>query len=116
MIGRKSLKNIFLFICAAVILLNVLIYIRTTSKSDTLINTVRLNLANLDEKIDWHDYKLILAERFQTGPGENGKPYVLTDPVEIEINKKGLLEEGFATVVSEKVSLNRSMPDERPAG
>jgi hypothetical protein len=66
-----------------------------------------------DDKIDWHDYQFMFQERSRSGPGENGLPFNLTDPKEIAANKLGYEQEGFYTVVSDKISPNRSVPDAR---
>lgn len=65
------------------------------------------------ERIDWHDWKFIEYERNRNGPGENGKPFVLTDPADIELNDKLFKIEGLYAVVSDKISVNRSVPDTR---
>ena len=40
------------------------------------------------ERKDWHDWKFIEYETHRKGPGENGTPFVLTDPADIELNEK----------------------------
>ncbi|KAL7013880.1 hypothetical protein ACKWTF_015631 [Chironomus riparius] len=47
------------------------------------------------------------------GFGENGDAVTLTDKAEIELNNKLLKETGFAIVVSDKISVNRSIQDTR---
>lgn len=79
-------------------------------------SNLHLQLGNFlkgDEKVDWNDYAFILYEASRVGPGENGTAHTLTDPAEIELNKIGIHEEGVATIVSEQVSLNRSLIDQR---
>lgn len=68
---------------------------------------------NLDrKKIDWHDYKLISIEQSRTGIGEQGKPGELDD--ELETAQKELFSQnGFNALLSDKISLNRSVPDIR---
>lgn len=65
------------------------------------------------EKIDWHDYKFMLAESLRKGPGEQGAPIHLTNPADIEKNKLEQEKEGFNAIVSELISVNRSLPDIR---
>lgn len=65
------------------------------------------------EKKDWHDWKFIEYEASRTGPGEQGRPYELTDPKEIELNEKLFKVEGNFVIVSDKISVNRSVPDTR---
>lgn len=63
---------------------------------------------------DWHDYNFIDYETKRVGPGEQGQAVRLTDP-EIKLDQKLEFEEGFHVVVSDKISVNRSLPDPRPA-
>lgn len=65
------------------------------------------------ERKDWHDWKFIEYERKRKGPGEQGKPFELTDPKDIELNEKLFRVEGLFVVVSDKISVNRSVPDTR---
>lgn len=65
------------------------------------------------QRKDWHDWKFINYEKNREGPGENGKSFKLTDPEEIELNKKLFKTEGLYVVVSDKISVNRSVPDTR---
>lgn len=53
-------------------------------------------------------------ERTREGPGEQGQRYFLTNASEIELNKKLEAEEGLSVLVSDKISVNRSVPDTRP--
>lgn len=68
---------------------------------------------NYDRK-DWHDWKFIEYEKTREGPGEQGKEYKLTDPDEIARNEKIYKENGLYGLVSDKISVNRSIPDMRP--
>lgn len=67
----------------------------------------------IDERKDWHDYAFIKYERKRKGPGEQGKPVILTDPLDIELNDKLFKTEGLYPIVSDKISVNRSVPDTR---
>jgi hypothetical protein len=64
------------------------------------------------EKIDWHNYELIEEELKRTGPGEKGDHF-LVQPEEEELNKKLFDENGYNGLVSDKISLNRSVLDNR---
>lgn len=66
------------------------------------------------DKKDWHDYDFIAYEKSRKGPGEQGAPYTLTDPEEIKLNNKLFEDEGFYVIVSDKISVRRSVPDTRP--
>jgi polypeptide N-acetylgalactosaminyltransferase len=66
-------------------------------------------------KIDWHDYKLIEAEAKQKGIGEQGKPAFLS--VEDNAKKEELYKvNGFNGLLSDRIALNRSLPDIRHKG
>ncbi|XP_052872332.1 N-acetylgalactosaminyltransferase 6-like [Anopheles cruzii] len=69
---------------------------------------------NLDGvRIDWHNYELMKHEESRTGPGEQGKPYRLTDPKAKALNEEVFKENGYSAVVSDTIALNRSVPDIR---
>ena len=52
-------------------------------------------------------------ESQRKGPGENGNAVILTDEDEISLNEKSHLENGFSGIISDKISVNRSVPDIR---
>lgn len=70
-------------------------------------------VAMIYERKDWHDWEFIEYEKSRQGPGEQGKPHVLTDPGDIELNEKLFPVEGLYAVISDKISVNRSVPDTR---
>lgn len=53
-------------------------------------------------------------ERTRKGPGEQGRSCILTNTSEIDLNEKLVQEEGLSVVVSDKISVNRSIHDTRP--
>ncbi|CRK96601.1 CLUMA_CG009999, isoform A [Clunio marinus] len=65
------------------------------------------------ERKDWHDWDFLQKENLRNGPGERGKPYKLTDPEDIKLNEKLFKIEGLYALVSDKISVNRSVPDTR---
>lgn len=67
---------------------------------------------NYDRR-DWHDWWFIEYEMTREGPGEQGQAFYLTDAGDIELNKKLSQQEGLFAVVSDKISVNRSVPDTR---
>lgn len=73
----------------------------------------RYSFATQYEKIDYHNYKFMEEEAAREGPGEQGKPFYLTDPDEVEQSQELLRKFGFAVMVSDKISVNRSLPDVR---
>jgi hypothetical protein len=62
---------------------------------------------------DWHDYAFMEEEARRVGPGENGTAVVLTDPEEVKISEELKKIEGLNVYVSDKISVNRSIPDVR---
>lgn len=65
------------------------------------------------ERKDYHNYEFMQYESSRTGPGEQGQSFVLTEPDDIELNKKLFNDYGFYAVTSDKISVNRSLPDIR---
>ena len=65
------------------------------------------------ERKDWHDYEFMKYEAAREGPGEQGVPYALTDPKDIQLNEELFKIEGLYAIVSDKISVNRSVPDVR---
>lgn len=63
-------------------------------------------------KIDWHDYKYIEAEKQRNGIGEHGVPAFV--PSDEETERKRLFDlNGFNGLLSDKISINRSVKDIR---
>lgn len=60
---------------------------------------------------NWFNTHIRDIENNQTGPGEQGLDVVLTDPEEISLNDQLYQQTGFSVVVSDKISINRSLPD-----
>ncbi|XP_014840328.1 PREDICTED: polypeptide N-acetylgalactosaminyltransferase 10-like [Poecilia mexicana] len=59
---------------------------------------------------DWHDYETIRRDAARSGNGEQGKPFPLTDADRVD---QAYRENGFNIYVSDRISLNRSVPDIR---
>uniref|UniRef100_UPI00358E7998 polypeptide N-acetylgalactosaminyltransferase-like 6 isoform X2 n=1 Tax=Myxine glutinosa TaxID=7769 RepID=UPI00358E7998 len=59
---------------------------------------------------DWHDYKAIRQDSERFGPGEQGRPCPLNSQDQVDAAYR---ENGFNIFVSDKISLNRSLPDIR---
>ncbi|XP_012938182.1 putative polypeptide N-acetylgalactosaminyltransferase 10 [Aplysia californica] len=64
------------------------------------------------DKIDWHDYKSIEAEKQRQGPGEQGAAYLMS-PSEQEGKDLLYRSNGFNALVSDKISTQRSLRDIR---
>ncbi|XP_078087035.1 polypeptide N-acetylgalactosaminyltransferase 10-like [Mustelus asterias] len=62
------------------------------------------------KKKDWHDHEAIRADAAKSGIGEQGKPVQLSDEDRAD---QAYRENGFNIYVSNKISLNRTLPDIR---
>ena len=69
---------------------------------------------DIGEKISWEDKKFVAYEERRRGPGEQGKFFNLSDPKDIQENEKWQRTEGFYVIVSDKISVDRSLPEQRP--
>ncbi|XP_014664811.1 PREDICTED: polypeptide N-acetylgalactosaminyltransferase-like 6 isoform X1 [Priapulus caudatus] len=67
------------------------------------------------KKIDWHDYYQIEQDRKRTGPGEHGTAVILS-PAEEGMKQELYKVNGFNALVSDKISLNRTLSDIRHPG
>lgn len=65
------------------------------------------------EKIDWNDYELMKRDDLRTGFGEKGEAGELRDEQEIAKNDELFESFGMSVVISDKMSVNRSIPDFR---
>ncbi|KAK3782729.1 hypothetical protein RRG08_037728 [Elysia crispata] len=65
-----------------------------------------------EEKIDWHDYNAIAAEKIREGPGEQGTAYLMTADEE-KAKQELYRSNGFNALASDKISLERSLKDIR---
>ncbi|CAG9810904.1 unnamed protein product [Chironomus riparius] len=62
---------------------------------------------------DWNNYEQMYKEMVRMGVGENGTEVILTDKNEIEMNIKAFNQTGYSVVISDKISVNRSIKDTR---
>jgi polypeptide N-acetylgalactosaminyltransferase len=69
--------------------------------------------SNVGELKDWNDYELMRRDVLRRGFGENGNGVELTEPLEIAENEKLWKTFGMSVVISDKISVNRSVPDFR---
>lgn len=67
------------------------------------------------KKIDWHDYKYMKYEEARIGIGEHGKAEVL-DVKDKDLEDRLFKRNGFNALLSDKISVNRSLPDIRHPG
>lgn len=64
------------------------------------------------ERIDWHDYAYMEQEAKLQGLGEHGKPATLESGQD-EMQDKLFKRNGFNALLSDKISVNRSVADIR---
>ncbi|XP_072941507.1 N-acetylgalactosaminyltransferase 6-like [Epargyreus clarus] len=64
------------------------------------------------KKIDWHNYQQIQEEMKRVGIGEHGEPAHLSS-AEKDLEEKLYAVNGFNGALSDKIALNRSLPDIR---
>lgn len=75
--------------------------------------TSRYPVATNYDRKDWHDWDFIAYEKSRVGPGEQGEAVYFTDPEDIKENKRLYDIEGLNALVSDRISVNRSVPDTR---
>lgn len=127
---RNLLKLLKLLIFTSVVLLIVILFFKSLSKTPFTQNNLFPSLQKIDQqhprigrffgrsrnlenkKIDWHNYELIKKEENRNGIGEHGKPETL-DAKDDELKDRLFHQNGFNALLSDKISLNRSVPDIR---
>lgn len=65
-----------------------------------------------DEVMDWNDYQLMKGDKAKVGYGEHGMK-TFTDGVKFEDEKTLMDMNGHNALVSDRISLSRSVPDFR---
>ncbi|XP_051858032.1 N-acetylgalactosaminyltransferase 4-like isoform X1 [Drosophila albomicans] len=65
------------------------------------------------ERKDWNDYQAMEDDKMRSGTGEHGLPAKIEDPAEKELEDKLYRMNGFNGLLSDKISVNRSLPDVR---
>lgn len=110
---RNKLK-IFIFIVTFALFLLIFCVNNSVVEVEKIRREDDLSYFKSVEKIDWNDYEQLLADGHRKGFGEHGEAGVLTDPEEIASNEKLFDIFGMSVVVSDKISVNRSVPDFRP--
>lgn len=66
------------------------------------------------ERWDWNNYDFMKYESEREGIGEQGEGHKLTDSEDIELDTKLEEVEGLHVIVSDQISVNRSVRDTRP--
>lgn len=67
-------------------------------------------------KRDWNDWDFINAEQKRTGLGERGMPAYITDETQKKLEHEMSMNNGFNALLSDFISVNRSVPDVRREG
>ncbi|KAG8221857.1 hypothetical protein J437_LFUL003233 [Ladona fulva] len=133
---RRNVRHLckFIFVAGVTMLVTATLFrVIRRSKHYSIIQSEKAVLPHLDnvnvahlqandvievdnvEKIDWHDYKLLEEESKRKGPGEQGIAFYL--PRSEEDRKSELYKvNGFNAYLSDKIALNRSLPDIRHVG
>lgn len=105
-------KLVLLTIVIATIL--VFFYIFITESDDKLNKSLAGKFSRNLKCRDWNDYEFFEAEGRRNGIGERGTAVKLNTTYDIELNEKLYNQTGFSVVVSNKISVNRSIIDSRP--
>lgn len=96
------------------------ITIAQSAISQNELNKIKLNILILPVpkgiRKDWHDYEAMKEDSLRIGLGEQGKPAELNDPLDEELINELQDQHGFNGLLSDRISLNRSLPDARPVG
>lgn len=108
MIGRRKVLWITVNVFGSFLLLTYFYLIK-----DEFSSRLSLFLNNESDKIDWNDYELMKSDEQRTGFGEHGKGEKLTNADEIRKDEEMFKTFGMSVVRSEKISVNRSIPDFR---
>lgn len=106
-----GLKRKFIYIFVLFLLLYI-VYLLIIPYRVNIVSTAVENSQDPRQETnyrDWNNYKSIEDDKKRVGWGEQGDPVVLTDPKEIALNDRLYKETGFSVVVSDKISLNRSL-------
>lgn len=64
------------------------------------------------ETTDWTDFRRLRAEKLRSGPGEFGVPVVLDD-FDTALSKSLAENYSYNVLVSDRISLDRAVPDTR---
>lgn len=128
-IRKLDLISVVLIVLAAIISLSMIknyysdqitryrteavLYKEALDRLKVKISVPRYPFATNYEKKDYHDYEFIQMEATQEGPGEQGRKYELSEPDDVERNNELKKNLGFSAVVSDHISVNRSLSDVR---
>ncbi|XP_058128579.1 N-acetylgalactosaminyltransferase 6-like [Anopheles ziemanni] len=81
------------------------------------IYSKQTNMPRSASKIDYHNYEQMQNDLERVGAGEQGKPATLSpEESESELRKTLYFQNGFNALLSDKISINRSVADLRHPG
>lgn len=104
----KVIKFMFLFIIGTLF-----VFIFTTVEMFFSLKNHTFEQPKKPVKRDWHDYKAMHLDAIRVGIGEHGKVGTLSGSVDRGLEKNMTWEEGFNALLSDAISVNRSLPDTR---
>lgn len=110
----KKIVKRCLYMLLSLMILEFFLYYTSKYKIEYFLKKLKEANVNSREKISWENETQITMDAKRVGPGEQGLPFELTDPIEIRENQKMFVVEGFYVLVSDKISLSRALPDKRP--
>jgi polypeptide N-acetylgalactosaminyltransferase len=111
---RRLVKKFVLLIVLPLTILGFYLILTADPDEDITKSFVK-KLSKFQPKCkDWNDYEFIKAQGQRKGYGERGGAFKLTEKIDIELNEILYNKTGFSVVVSDKISVNRSILDCRP--
>lgn len=108
---KSSIKKLIALLC--IISISTFIILYSYSIHSTHLSVQKTKSNDTVFKIDWINYDFIEHEKQQNGPGEKGLPVFLDNPDELKLSAKLVREFSYNVIASDKISLNRSLPDSR---
>lgn len=109
MIRKRLAKYFIIYSLIAFLTIYVISKYNKDSKKSTK------SVKSFEKCRDWHDFKFINEEKAREGFGEHGVAAFLTNPIEKLENEKKYNTTGCSVLISNKISVNRSIPDSRHA-
>ncbi|KAG5681321.1 hypothetical protein PVAND_010769 [Polypedilum vanderplanki] len=110
MLKLSQRKIHFSFVCATSIVICIIVLQYLSYNDDFIENDDDQSEERL---IDYNNYALMEEEKTRIGAGEHGKPVILENQDEIKENERLYNQTGFYVIASNKISVNRSIPDLR---
>lgn len=118
----KNIIRLLIFLIAGVViflLVNQWIYIREAlhGKEIELLQKTPFFQQNSKRVLkDWHDAEAMARDAARSGLGEHGKPAYITNLSKRKLERELRKKNGFNALLSDMISVNRSLPDIRDQG